>query len=406
MESTGPLTIGSHTRVAWLFPSLARAYYWQPVFKEFVARCPCTAVFTCDWPGFAPGFENSIAVHTLPGLGYVDLKKRLPDVRYGFIWTPLSIIRKLAAFGPDVVFASGFSGWTACALLFRLVRDAQVIILFDGCSAHALGKFGVQTVLRRWIAMLADAAVTNTEDGMCYLRDVIGMPRDKILCHPYQVPDLGLLSSGGGELPLPGRRPVFLYVGGLNWRKGWQYLIEASALLARRGVRDFSVLFVGEGEQAEAMRAAVRDYGLGDIVRQAGAVAYHNLGLYYRNADVFVSPTRSDVWGVAVLEAMAFGKPVLCSKYAGSSQMVAHGENGFIFDPSDTQQLADYMTRFILDENLVKRMGVRALEAMAPFTPARAAEALANLALQPNQPAPWLRRQKPTEIAQTSARAD
>ncbi|MGA9988484.1 MAG: hypothetical protein WBP69_11960, partial [Terriglobales bacterium] len=92
------------------------------------------AVFTCSWPGFAPGYENAFEVHTLPGLGYIDLKKKLPDSRRGFIWTPLSILKKLAAFGPDVVFASGFSGWTLCALLFRLLGRSRVIIFWEGCS--------------------------------------------------------------------------------------------------------------------------------------------------------------------------------------------------------------------------------------------------------------------------------
>src|ERR1700756_5048017 len=76
------------TRVAWLFPSLARGYYWQPVFKEFVARCPHTAIFTSIWPGFAPGYENAFDVHTLPGLRYIDVRKQIMDSRRGFIWTP------------------------------------------------------------------------------------------------------------------------------------------------------------------------------------------------------------------------------------------------------------------------------------------------------------------------------
>src|SRR5208282_5551693 len=119
IEEPRTLKIARYVRVAWVFPSLARAYYWQPVFKEFVKRCPRTAIFTSIWPGFARGYENAFEVHTLPGLGYVDLKNRLPDARRGFIWTPLSILRKLAAFRPDVVFSSGFSGWTLCALSFK-----------------------------------------------------------------------------------------------------------------------------------------------------------------------------------------------------------------------------------------------------------------------------------------------
>jgi glycosyltransferase involved in cell wall biosynthesis len=390
IEQPGTSGAEKDIRVAWLFPSLARGYYWQPVFKEFAARCPNTAVFTCIWPGFAPGFENSFEVHTLPGLGYVDLKKKLPDSRRGFIWTPLSILKKLAAFNPDVVFSSGFSGWTVCALLFGLVGRTRVIIYWEGCSAQSVGTSRLKTILRSWIARFSDAAVSNGDEGATYLRDVIGMPQEKLLCHPCQVPDLSLLDPVAAEVSQPAslgsaKRPVFLYVGSLIPRKGWRYLVDAAGLLVRRGMREFSILFVGAGEQEEEMRAAITDQGLDGIVQQVGGVAYQNLGSYYRSADVFVSPTRADTWGVAVLEAMAFGKPVLCSRFAGSRQLVAHGENGFIFDPFDTLQLASYMARFIQEQGLYERMGARSLAKMLPFTPARAADVLAKLALQTTQ---------------------
>lgn len=370
-------------RVAWLFPSLARGYYWQPVFKEFVARCPQTAIFTSIWPGFAPGYENAFDVHTLPGLRYIDVRKQIMDSRRGFIWTPLSIVKKLAAFDPEVVFCAGFSGWTLCALLFKLVRRSRVIIYWEGCSAQSVGASKLKTMLRRCIARFADAAVSNADEGTNYLRHVIGMPQDKLLCHPCQVPDLSLLCSVANEITLPEmRRPVFLYVGSLIPRKGWQYLLDATKQLVDEGNREFSVLFVGGGEQEEEMRAEIRNHELNDIVRQIGPVAYQKLGPYYQGADVFISPSRADTWGVAVLEAMAFGKPVLCSKYAGARQMVDHGENGFIFDPFDAHQLASYMRKFIQDQSLANRLGARAAEKIAPFTPARAANALARLALQ------------------------
>jgi glycosyltransferase involved in cell wall biosynthesis len=385
VETPRPIGIRSDVRVAWLFPSLARGYYWQPVFKEFVARCPRTVVFTSVWPGFAPGFESSFAVHILPGLGYVEVKKKLADTsdtRPGFIRVPLSIVKKLSDFDPHVIFASGFSAWTVCALLFRLRRRSRVIIFWEGSSVGALGSSKVQTFLRRLIARFADAAVSNADEGARFLRDVIGMPQHKLLCHPCQVPDLSLLCSGAGSTQQANlRRPIFLYVAGLTWRKGWRQLIEASALLVRQGFQSFSVVFVGAGEQ-EAMCAAVKEHGLDGIVHQVGQVLYNQLGSYYSSADVFVSPTRQDTWGVAVLEAMAFGKPVLCSKYAGSSQMVEHGKNGYIFDPSDTKKLAEYMAEFIVNPSLAKRLGARSLEKMSSLTPAHAADVLANLALQ------------------------
>jgi glycosyltransferase involved in cell wall biosynthesis len=374
-------------RVAWLFPSLARGYYWQPVFKEFAARCAHTSVFTSIWPGFAPGYEGTFEVHKLPGLRYIDLTKQVQDSRRGFIWTPPSILRKLATFRPDVIFSVGFSGWTVCALLFKLLRRCRVIIYWEGCSAQSIGTSRIKPALRRWIAHFADAGVTNSKEGANYLRNVLVMPQQKVVCHPCQVPDLSLLESGAKQTSLhAAKRPVFLYVGSISPRKGWRYLVDAAHLLVSRGISQFSVLLVGSGEQEDLLRAAINDRRLEGIVHQIGAVAYHDLASYYRAADVFVSSTRADTWGVAVLEAMAFGKPVLCSKYAGSREMIVPGENGFIFDPFNADQLASFMTSFIQDKNLIARFGACALEKIAPFTPARAAEVLADVAMAKIQP--------------------
>jgi glycosyltransferase involved in cell wall biosynthesis len=88
-----------------------------------------------------------------------------------------------------------------------------------------------------------------------------------------------------------------------------------------------------------------------------------------------------DVWGLVLLEAMAFGKPVLCSQYAGAKEMVEHDRTGFIFDPRKPPDLADYMARFIENPRLISEFGERSSKAMAPYTveaAARALEALVN----------------------------
>src|SRR5262245_60806976 len=235
-------------RVAWLFPSLARAYYWQPIFKAFAAHFPKTAIFTSIWPGFASGYEGAFEIHTLSGLRYIDLKKRVRDSRRGFIWTPPSILKELAAFKPDVVFACGFSGWTLSAFLFKLLRGSRIIIYWEGCSAQSVGRSKIKATLRRLIGRLADAAVTNAEEGAAYLRDVLAMSREKVLLHPCQVPDLSLLGPLSTEVSLPAvRRPMFLYVGSISPRKGWNYLLDAVHQLVIRGISQFSVLFVGSG---------------------------------------------------------------------------------------------------------------------------------------------------------------
>lgn len=61
--------------------------------------------------------------------------------------------------------------------------------------------------------------------------------------------------------------------------------------------------------------------------------------------------------------------------------MVAHGENGFIVAPHDLQLFAGYMRKFVDDPGLAERFGSRSRELMAPYTPRRAAEVLAGVAL-------------------------
>jgi glycosyltransferase involved in cell wall biosynthesis len=242
----------------------------------------------------------------------------------------------------------------------------------------------------------ADGGVSNMQAGVEYLSTVIGMDRSKLLRHPYQVPDLSVLCSHPNEVGLgPIRRPAFLFVGRLICPKGWSSLVEAANHLVKRGLQSFSVIFVGAGDQVEDLNALVRSYGLEQHVYQVGQVAYQNLGSYYRAADVFVFPTHDDVWGLVLLEAMASGKPVLCSTNAGSKEMVSHGKNGFIFDSHNPEELANYMAQLIGDPGLIARFGKHASEAVAPFTPARAAQALARLATGTIQPTRGLRSNSP-----------
>jgi glycosyltransferase involved in cell wall biosynthesis/O-antigen/teichoic acid export membrane protein len=378
----------SATRVAWLLPSMDRGNYWQPLFKEFAKEFPDTTVFTGRWNGYVRGCEDSFHLRCVPGYRFITLKKNANSYDLGFFWAPMRVIPELFKFRPAVLFTSAFSLWTLYALLFKLFTSARVIILWDGNSPatdYRDSRFRLN--LRRVMGHFADGGVSNVRAGVEYLHTVLGMGSYKLLHHPYQVPEMSVLSSGEHAVALDSfRRPVFLFVGSLISRKGWRSLIEAANLLVRGGTHSFSVIYVGPGEQAEEMNALVRAYGLEQTVVHVGKVAYPNLGAYYRMADVFVFPTHEDTWGLVLLEAMAFGKPVLCSRNAGSRELVSHGENGFVFDSHNPQELAGFMAQFVNDPAMILRFGARACEAVAPYTPARAAQALAGFARGTSRP--------------------
>jgi glycosyltransferase involved in cell wall biosynthesis len=105
-----------------------------------------------------------------------------------------------------------------------------------------------------------------------------------------------------------------------------------------------------------------------------GWVEYGRLGAYFQQADVFVFPTFEDVWGMVALEAMVFGKPVLCSKWAGAAEVIVEGENGYIFDPYEPEGLAIAMRRFLDHPELIESMGKQSQQLISQNNPSSAAQ--------------------------------
>jgi glycosyltransferase involved in cell wall biosynthesis len=368
----------SGLRVAWVFPTLALGSYWHPVFSQFTQRIKHTKIFTGNWPGFAPGCEEAFSVEVVGETKFVATQADTGKyVRNITIASP-KIIGQLLRFKPDVVFASGFSMWTLFALLFKPFGGWRVVIVYDGCShAYDFLDDPVRLFCRRQMVNFADTYITNSEAGRAYLTNILNARPASVFAQPYQVPDsktlMGQVSGAPRAIDLP--HPVFLFVGQLIPRKGLHLLIEACAILRAWGYRDYSLVVVGDGPDRDQLEVLSRNRGL-DNIQWEGWVAYDQLGSYFCNADVFILPTLEDTWGMVVLESMVFGKPVLCSKWAGALEMVADGENGYVIDPNDPEQLAERMSRFIHDPALAEKMGSRSQQMIASYEPASAAEFL------------------------------
>ena len=366
----------SPSRVAWLFPSLARGSYWHPLFSQFSRQYPNTTIYTGEWPGFAAGFEDDFAVEVVGETKVLQTTKADNGYSRTYIVPSWQIVPKLLASKPEVIFTSAFSLWTAVALVFKLFYGTRVIVLFDGVSPgvdHL--NSGFRVFPRRLMSRCINAFITNSEAGKRYLVEVVRARRDDVFVQPYLVPDMSALNDKACapiNLALV-KRPVFLFVGQLVSRKGLAYLIKACGLLKQRGYH-FTLLIVGEGKERSNLEALVKQHGLEGYIQLIGRVNYHQLGAYFEQADVFVFPTLEDIWGMVVPEAMAFGKPVLCSKWAGATEIIKEGESGWIFDPRDVEQLAALMSRFMDQPALIDEMGDRAKQLAADLTPQKAAE--------------------------------
>lgn len=142
-------------------------------------------------------------------------------------------------------------------------------------------------------------------------------------------------------------------VGRLADSKGQWRAIDAVGELNRNGVRA-SLCLVGSWVDPDydirLMRRA-RELGVGDRVTIVGEQS--NPFPFIQAADVCVTPSSIEAFGRTTLEAMVLGKPVIASAHGGSAELIAPGETGQLFDPSDGHDLAKHLATYAADPEFV-----------------------------------------------------
>ncbi|MBI2231897.1 MAG: glycosyltransferase family 4 protein [Deltaproteobacteria bacterium] len=155
-------------------------------------------------------------------------------------------------------------------------------------------------------------------------------------------------------------------IASLEERKGHRYLLEAAAMLKRRGHK-VRYLLAGEGSARDQLEEGVRALNLEDEVRFCGFVS--DAPDFLSQIDIFILPSLYEGLGVAVLEAMAAAKPVIASRVGGLPELVADGETGLLVAPKSVDGLAGAIARLADDRSLAREMGKKGAErARASFS--------------------------------------
>ena len=164
--------------------------------------------------------------------------------------------------------------------------------------------------------------------------------------------------AGGGPVRI-------LSVGSLIEKKGHEYLIDACALLADRGLV-FQCDIVGAGSLRRALQARIARHGLRGRVTLLGALTQSQVLELYQKSHIFalacVVARSGDRDGipVALMEAMACELPVVTTSVAGIPELVHDGQTGLLIEERDASGLADALERLIADETMRKRLGGQA----------------------------------------------
>lgn len=180
------------------------------------------------------------------------------------------------------------------------------------------------------------------------------------------------------DLPAPPHKIVLL-VGRIEPLKGIDALIEATALLFQRRPEwrgNLMALVVGGGAEDEPARwnneqrrldALRRELGVADAVQFAGAKPQEQLALYYAASDITTMPSHYESFGMAALEGLAAGRPVVATNAGGPAFIVEDGVSGLHVPPNAPVALADRLERLLADDQLREKMSVAARERAIRF---------------------------------------
>jgi glycosyltransferase involved in cell wall biosynthesis len=159
-------------------------------------------------------------------------------------------------------------------------------------------------------------------------------------------------------------RVVVVAVGRLDRQKGLDVFLRAAGRLCPKDP-DLRVVIAGEGPQRKELESLVAQWRLGACVRLLGFV--QDVRALLSAADVFAMPSRWEGFGLAAVEAMAAGLPVVASRAEGLREVVEEGRTGLLVDAGDAEGLARCIDMCARDPAGRAEMGRRGAARAAEF---------------------------------------
>jgi len=149
---------------------------------------------------------------------------------------------------------------------------------------------------------------------------------------------------------------IFLFLGLITTAKGVYEWIDAIEALVHEGKDRFECWIGGNGEVAR-LTALVEAKGLQSCVKVLGWVAGDQKQEVLRKAHVYVLPSHKEGMPVSILEAMAYGMPVISTRVGGIPELVEEGVTGLLIDAGNRQELQRHMASFLDNPALIGSMG-------------------------------------------------
>jgi len=358
-----PLHIAIDAR--WIFPKISGIGFYTQELIAALTECPSPHQFTLLFSNAdvmaRTASRTAFTRHTaFTGV----LLNRGPFSAMDQVLLPVELKKR----GVDVYHSTNYLMplWT-CGQVKRVVTIHDLIPLMFRDHAPRSKKNRVYPLFK-WlmnsVAARSDAIIAVSESTR---RDIL----QHMKIPPAQSEKVHVIYEGVPASYVPGRRAgagdlTFLYVGRRDPYKNLPLLVRALAEVRKRGLQARLRVVGGDDPRYPEARREADTLGINDAIEWSGYVPDDALLSAYQQADVFVLPSRYEGFGLPVLEAMACGTPVICSRTSSLPEVA--GDAALMIDPERIESLVDAMSRMIHEPELRVRLAEKGLAQAAKFT--------------------------------------
>ena len=279
------------------------------------------------------------------------------------------LVKTIASY--DLAIIGVYTEKTAMlAMLYSKFKNIPIALEVDG-GIKGSGK-GLKELVKKFLLSIPTWYLSPGAFADEYLK-FYGAKQEEIYRYPFtssfaselldKPPSFEEKSELRNELEMPEEK-IVISVGQFIHRKGNDVLMKAAHIL-----NDPSIgFYIIGGEPTEEYLALKEKLGL-DNLHFVDFKIKSELAKWYKAADLFVLPTREDIWGLVVNEAMQFGLPVITTdRCVAGLELVKDNENGFVVSTDNPKAIADKIPLVFNDSATHKKMSQASIEKISGHT--------------------------------------
>ena len=326
-------------------------------------------------------YENSFVFLFEEGIVYDEMKAAGYDVYslvgYGDRKVNHKRMRALTKLAADydiiIVHHSALAIQMLYVNLKKQYPEKKFILTAHSCFELDWDKAN-KNPLRRWVRLKYQKRALATSDMIIFVSNA---GRKSYLSH-FKIPENKIRVVYNG-IVLPKKQPIFksgrtdsffrvTYIGRLVEEKGVHNLIQAVALLKKRGI-ECEVNICGDGKYREILEKLSQSLNVTEQIHFRGV--QRNIAKYLSETDIFVYPSIwEEVFGISIVEALAYGVPCVANCVGGIPEIITDGYNGAITTEKTADALCNAIERIaqMYQSHKIEEMSQHCFETAEKFT--------------------------------------